>query len=160
MLGHKFVPRYEKGIKGKYQFVVSDKSWKNLKQKLKTITRKTAPQSIAQHRSKLKEVGRGWLNYFRMASITGKLKDLDNWVRNRLRYCIWADWKKPEPKRKNLVRLGVDHRHAYQWRRTRMGGWAVAQSPILKTTIALERLRKRAYFFVIIQAKFFHLALH
>ena len=29
--------------------------------------------------------------------------------------------------------------------RTRMGGWAVAQSPILLTTITLERLRKRGY---------------
>jgi hypothetical protein len=80
-----------------------------------------------------------------MASITGKLKDLDSWIRNRLRYCIWHDWKKPERKRKNLIRLGVDHNHAYAWRRTRMGGWAVAQSPILVTTVTLERLKKRGY---------------
>ena len=26
-----------------------------------------------------------------------------------------------------------------------MGGWAVAQSPILNTTITLERLKKRGY---------------
>ena len=37
--------------------------------------------------------------------------------------------------------MGVDLDHAYQWSRTRMGGWAVAQSPILLTTITLERLR-------------------
>ena len=80
-----------------------------------------------------------------MASIHGKLKELDGWVRNRLRYCIWHNWKKPERKRKNLIRLGVDHDHAYQWSRTRMGGWAVAQSPILITTVTLERLRKRGY---------------
>ena len=52
---------------------------------------------------------------------------------------------KPERKRKNLIRLGVDQNHAYSWSRTRMGGWAVAQSPILGTTITLERLRKRGY---------------
>ena len=45
----------------------------------------------------------------------------------RLRYCIWHNWKKPERKRKNLIRLGMDHSHAYGWSRTRMGGWAVAQ---------------------------------
>jgi hypothetical protein len=139
------VPTYEKGTKGKYQLVVSNKSWDNLKQSLKTITRKTSALSIAQRIHKLKEVGRGWLNYFRMASITGKLKDLDSWVRNRLRYCIWHDWKKPERKRKNLIRLGVDHDHAYAWSRTRMGGWAVAQSPIMITTVTLERLHKRGY---------------
>ena len=53
--------------------------------------------------------------------------------------------KKPERKRKNLIRLGVDPDHAYQWSRTRMGGWATAQIPILGTTITLERLRKRGY---------------
>jgi group II intron reverse transcriptase/maturase len=127
ILGHKFVPTYKKGSKGKYQLVVSDKSWDKLKESLKSITRKTTPASISERIAKLKEVGRGWLNYFRMASIQGKLKDLDSWIRNRLRYCIRADWKKPERKRKNLIRLGVDQAHAYSWSRTRMGGWAVAQ---------------------------------
>ncbi len=145
ILGHRFVPTYEKGTKGKYQLVVSDKSWKKLKQSIKTITRKTAPSALAERIHKLKEVCRGWLNYFRMASITGKLRDLDSWLRNRLRYCIWHNWKKPERRRKNLIRLGVDQQHAYGWSRTRMGGWAVAQSPILLTTVTLERLKKRGY---------------
>lgn len=35
ILGYKYVPTYEKGVKGKYQLVVSDKSWKKLKQTLK-----------------------------------------------------------------------------------------------------------------------------
>lgn len=145
ILGHRFVPTYQKGTRGKYQLVVSDKSWKNLKQNLRTITRKTTPSSVAQRIAQLKEVGRGWVNYFRMTSIHGKLKDLDSWVRNRLRYCIWHQWKKIERKKKNLIRLGVDYYHASVWSRTRMGGWAVAQSPILVTTITLERLRKRGY---------------
>jgi group II intron reverse transcriptase/maturase len=145
ILGHRYVPAYEKGTKGKYQLVVSEKSWKKLTETIKPITRKTASLSIAQRIHKLKEVCTGWLNYFRMASITGKLKDLDSWIRNRLRYCIWTDWKKPERRRKNLMRLGVDQRHAYQWSRTRMGGWAVAQSPIMLTTVTLEALKKRGY---------------
>jgi len=93
----------------------------------------------------IKEVQRGWLNYFKGTSIIGKLTTLDGWLRNRLRYCIWHDWKKPERKRKNLLKLGVDHDHAYAWSRTRKGGWAVAQSPILGTTITLERLKRKGY---------------
>ncbi|HEY1870117.1 MAG TPA: group II intron reverse transcriptase/maturase [Chitinophagaceae bacterium] len=96
ILGYRYVPTYEKGTKGKYQLVVSEKSWNKLKQSIKPITRKTAPLSIAGRIHKLKDVCRGWLNYFRMASITGKLRDLDSWVRNRLRYCIWsrlAHWR-------------------------------------------------------------------
>ena len=85
------------------------------------------------------------MNYFRGTSIQGKLRYMDDCLRNRLRYCIWTDWKKPERKRKNLIRLGVDQDHAYAWSRTRKGGWVVAQSPILNSTITLKRLQNRGY---------------
>ena len=145
VLGYKFVPTYIKGEKGKYQLTVSDKSWKELKRTLKTITRKTTPMSFGERVRKLNEVTWGWLNYFRMGNIRQKLKDLDSWIRNRLRYCIWHDWKKLERKRKNLIRLGVLQGQAYAWSRSRMGGWAIAQSPILVTTVTLKRLGKRGY---------------
>jgi group II intron reverse transcriptase/maturase len=145
ILGYSFVPTYVKGEKGKYQLVVSEKSWKFLKEKVKTITRKTTPMSFDERIQKLNETAEGWLNYFRMASIQGKLKEIDGWIRNRLRYCIWHHWKKPERKRKNLIRLGVELEMAYQWSRSRMGGWAIAQSPILGTTITIARLAKRGY---------------
>jgi RNA-directed DNA polymerase len=145
MLGHAFVPTYQKGVKGKYQLVVKKDSWESLKRKLKQFTKKTKPYSFEERLKKLAEVWRGWVNNYRLASITAKLKSIDEWLRNRLRYCIWHDWKKPERKRKNLIRLGVDQDHAYAWSRTRKGGWAVAQSPILITTITLARLRRKGY---------------
>jgi RNA-directed DNA polymerase len=143
------------GVKGRYQLTVGEKAWAKLKQSLKEVTRKTAPRSFAERIRKIndpslqgeqaKQIQRGWLNYFRGTSIQGKLRDIDGWLRNRLRYCIWTDWKKPERKRKNLMRLGVDKDHAYAWSRTRKGGWRIAQSPILNTTITLLRLKKRGY---------------
>lgn len=145
LLGHAFVPTYQKGVKGKYQLVVKKNSWESLKRKLKQITKKTKPYSFDERLKKLAEVWRGWVNNYRLASIHAKLKAIDEWLRNRLRYCIWHDWKKPERKRKNLIRLGVDQDHAYAWSRTRKGGWAVAQSPILTTTITLSRLRRKGY---------------
>lgn len=145
ILGYKFVPTYKKGDKGKYQLIVSDKGWTRLKQSIRSITRKTAPKSFDERIQELNLLQTGWINYFRLASMKEKLNDLDSWVRNRLRCCIWKDWKKPERRRKNLLRLGVDQDHAYAWSRTRKGTWAVAQSPILITTITIERLRKRGY---------------
>jgi len=140
----KFVPTYRKGEKGKYQLIVTKKRWKTLKMKLKEITRKTIPMSFNERIDKINQVTRGWINYFKYASINQKLTELDGWLRlgaqrksrtpykinicelNRLRYCIWTDWKKLERKRKNLIRLGIRHGQAYAWSRTRMGGWAVA----------------------------------
>ncbi|MEO1301293.1 MAG: group II intron reverse transcriptase/maturase [Bacteroidota bacterium] len=145
LLGHGFVPIYKKGTKGQYQLVVKKSSWEELKRKLKGITQKTKPYSFKERLEKLASVWKGWVNNYRLASIHAKLKALDEWLRNRLRYCIWHDWKKPDRKRKNLLRLGIGQGQAYAWSRTNKGGWAVAQSPILGTTITLSRLRRKGY---------------
>jgi group II intron reverse transcriptase/maturase len=145
VLGHKFTPVYKKGVTGQYQIVVSDEAWLKLKQKLKYATKKTLPLSLTERLQRLKLIYQGWLNSFRLGNIHAKLKKLDEWLRNRIRYCIWHDWKKLERKRKNLIRLGINQGQAYAWSRTRMGGWAVAQSPILRTTITVKRLKKRGY---------------
>jgi len=142
-LGHGFAPTFRKGEKGRYQLTAAPKSWQRLKQKLKTLTRKTTPMSFDERIAKLELLIRGWTQYFKLGSLDGKMKKMDGWLRNRLRYCIWHDWKKPDRKRKNLIRLGIEPGKAYAYSRTRMGGWRVAQSPILKTTITVERLKRR-----------------
>ena len=132
-----------------------------LKAKLKALTKKTIPASFDERIQRINWLLRGWTNYFKLASMQSKLKKLDEWLRtkrsesrhhkkiengvNRLRYCIWHDWKKPDRKRKNLIRLGVEQGMAYAWSRTRMGGWRTAQSPILGTTITVARLKSRGY---------------
>lgn len=154
VLGYGFVPTYKKGEKGQYQFIVKPSKWKEFKSKLKHLTKKTIPMSFDERIARINRLIRGWINYFKHASIQGKLKKLEEWLRNRLRYCIWHHWKKPERKRKNLIRLGIEQGMAYAWSRTRMGGWAVAQSPILRTTITIKRLEKRGYVSLIKYYKF------
>lgn len=144
-LGYGFIPVYKSGYKGKYNLRVSPKKIRSLKQKVKIITRKTTPMSFEERISKLNSLTRGWVNYFKYAHTAQKLRDIDCWIRNRLRYCIWHHWKKPNKKMRSLIRLGIRSGMAYAWSRTRMGGWAIAQSPILNTTITVARLRKRGY---------------
>lgn len=144
ILGYRFTANLKKGERG-YVVTPSLKSWDNLKRSLKQLTRKTTAYSFDVRIKKLKEVYRGWINYFRLASMQEKLKVLDSWIRNRLRYCIWNDWKKPRTRMRNLIRLGVKPRLGYLWSKTKMGGWAVSQSPIMVTSVTLEKLRKRGY---------------
>ena len=145
ILGYGFVPTYRKGEKGKYNLRVNPKSFKRLKQKIKDLTRKTSPIPLTERLYRLEQVTRGWINYYRFAHIAGKLKELDTWVRNRLRYCIWHDWKKPNKRMRSFIRLGIEAGQAYAWSRTRMGGWATAQSPIMKTTVTISRLEQKGY---------------
>jgi group II intron reverse transcriptase/maturase len=145
ILGYSFERSSDENETSDYQLIVSGKSWKSLKSKLKEVTRKTKPYTFDLRMTKLKEIQHGWLQYFRLARIHWQLKDLDGWVRSRLRYCIWHSWKKPKRRFKSLIRMGVKPHIARSWSYPRVGGWAVARSPILKTTITISRLRRRGY---------------
>ena len=46
---------------------------------------------------------------------------------------------------RSFIRLGVSRGQAYAWSRSRMGGWAIAQSPMMRTTVTLKRLIRRGY---------------
>ena len=89
LLGYGFVPKYKKGARGTYQLVAKKSSWDALERKLKRITKKTLGHKLEYRLSQLKLVWQGWLNNYRIANIYTKLKQLDEWLRNRLRYYIW-----------------------------------------------------------------------
>ena len=145
LLGYGFVSVYKKGAKGQYRLRVAPASMKRLKLKLKGLTRKTRPISLTDRIGQINRLMKGWLQYFKYAHTYEKLKQLDGGVRNRLRYCIWKHWKKPEKRRRSFIGLGVSHGQAYAWSRSRMGGWAIAQSPMMRTTVTVERLKQRGY---------------
>jgi len=52
---------------------------------------------------------------------------------------------KPNKRMRSLIRLGKSPGAAYAWSRSRMGGWKVACSPILGTTVTINRLKQRGY---------------
>ncbi len=144
-LGFNFISTYKKDEKGKYRLRVCPKSFKRLKQKIKIITRKTSPAPIREKIIRLNYLMRGWVNYYKDAYMQKKLKDLDTWIRSRLRYCIWKHWKKPNRRKRAYTQMGVEQGIVYSWSRSRMGGWAIAQSPMMRTTVTLKRLQRIGY---------------
>lgn len=95
ILGYSFAEASKDVEDREYHLIVSAKRWESLKEKLKEVTRKTKPYPFDLRMTKLKEIQRGWVQYFRLARMGWQLKVLDKWVRNRIRYSIWHNWKKP-----------------------------------------------------------------
>lgn len=145
LLGHGFVPTYRKGEKGRYRLNISRGSWKRLKVKIKIITRKTSPIPLVDRIKRLNELMRGWVQYFKQATGYQKLKDLDGWIRCRLRYCIWKQWKRPRRRYRAFVQLGVSPAWAWRYAYSRKGGWRLACGPVMGTTVTEDRLRQRGY---------------
>jgi group II intron reverse transcriptase/maturase len=157
LLGHGFVSSYKKGDKGKYRLSIAKKSWQRLKEKIKIITRKTSPIPFTERIERLNRLMYGWVNYFKHATGYEKLKYLDSWIRCRLRYCIWKQWKRPKRRLRAFRQLGVSASWARRFAYSRMGGWAIACSPIMGTTVTEARLRQRGY---IPFVEYFHKAKH
>ena len=145
LLGFGFVPTYKKGEKGKYHPNISRKSWKRLKMKVKIITRKTSPIPLADRIIKLNQLMRGWVHYFKIATGYQKLKELDSWIRCRLRYCIWKQWKRPKRRLRAFLQLGISKSWARRFAYSRKGGWQLSCGPVMGTTVTEERLRLRGY---------------
>ena len=145
LLGHGFVSSYKKGDKGKYRLCIAKKSWKRLKEKIKVITKKTSPIPLVERISRLNQTMYGWVNYFKHATGYQKFKELDAWVRSRLRYCIWKSWKRPKRRLRAFLQLGVQPSWARRYAYSRKGGWRMVNSQVMKMTVTEDRLRQRGY---------------
>ena len=84
------------------------KSVAKFKAKMKKLTSRSWGVSNAYKIKKLNQLIRGWINYFKIGSMKRLCKELDMRIRFRLRMCIWKQWKTPENRQKNLMKLGVD----------------------------------------------------
>ena len=55
--------------------------------------------------TKLNQIIRGWINYFRIGSMKGFLEKFSQWMRHKVRVVILKQWKKPRTIYRNLMKL-------------------------------------------------------
>ena len=120
---------------GKAYSSISKQSLKKHKDKLREILSRSKPMTLEQRIIKLNQVNIGWINYYGIAKCKGIVVQLDKWIKQRLRMCIWKQWKKVKTRYKNLKKLGLNHYQAIKFANTRKGYWRVANSAILNTTL-------------------------
>lgn len=124
---------------------VHAKSLKKAKQKLKELTSRSQGRNVRVVMHKVKVYARGWLGYFRIASMKNTLKSWDEWLRRRFRMYIWKQWKVPKARIRNLMKLGIPRYYAHKWGYVK-GYWRVAGSPVLTRSITNERLARAGYY--------------
>jgi RNA-directed DNA polymerase len=114
---------------------LAKKSMKRFKHLIRNITSRSKPIPMGKRIVKLNRYMIGWCGYFVLADTPSSFKELDSWIRRRLRMCLWKEWKLPKTRVKNLIRLGVPSHKAYEWGNTRKKYWRIANSPILHKTL-------------------------
>lgn len=113
------------------QVRVHEKSVQRLKTSIKEMTSRSNGKSLEWKFMKLKQKVQGWINYYRIANMKTLLKELDGWLRRRIRLCIWKQWKRVRTRFKELIRRGISKDKAWEYANTRKGYWRISASPIM-----------------------------
>jgi hypothetical protein len=120
---------------------IAPKSLKRFKERVRQITARSRSISLEERLRGLNIYLRGWIGYFRLADTPTVLKELDEWVRRRLRMCLLKQWKKPATKRRNLAALGLPEDWARLISGSRKGYWRLAHTPQVNKALGLAYWR-------------------
>ena len=123
------------------------KSVQKFVQKIKDTTSRSNAMSIDEKITRLNQVIRGWINYFRIADMKVTMTRISEHLRHRLRMCIWKYWKKPKTKYKALRKLGIADDNAHMVANTRRGYYWVASTVVLHIAISNNRLKEKGLVF-------------
>ena len=71
----------------------------------------------------------GWRGYYGYCETSSVLRDLDSWIRRRLRSTVWKQWKVYRKRKRELIKLGISGKlaHATAW--SVKGPWRSSHAP-------------------------------
>jgi len=131
--------------KGDVGIRIHPKSVKRFKDKVRSITNRNWSMSMDGRFRRLHTLCMGWINYFGLADAKTLMRELDEWMRRRIRACFWKQWKRIKTRHDNLVKLGIDSMKAWEWANTRKMYWRIAGSWILTTTLTNQVLEDMGF---------------
>jgi group II intron reverse transcriptase/maturase len=95
------------GPGGKVKRRVAKKALQAMKERVRQITDRNGGRSLLQVVRELSSYLTGWRAYFRQADTPGIFRDLDGWIRRRLRMLQLKQWKRGTTAFRELRALGV-----------------------------------------------------
>ena len=93
---------------------VSRKALEAMKDRVRLITKRNGGRSVAQVAAELRSYLVGWKEYYRLADTPRVFRDLDEWIRHRLRALLLKQWKHGTTIYRELRSRGMSHASAAQ----------------------------------------------
>ncbi len=108
---------------------IAPKSIKRFKAQVRRLTRRNWSISLDDRVDRLSRYLTGWRGYYGYSETPSVLRDLDSWIRRRLRCVVWKQWKVYRKRKRELIKLGISDQlaHATAW--SAKGPWCLSHSP-------------------------------
>src|SRR5690606_28313665 len=112
---------------------VAGKAISKLKTRIRILSRRTRGHSLPQVIADLKETLLGWKAYFDEAEVLSPLRDLDKWIRRRMR--SYERKQRGRSGYREVSKRSVPVRLAWNTAKSADGQWPVRHSPALRQAL-------------------------
>jgi group II intron reverse transcriptase/maturase len=112
--------------KEKCRFRVHPKAVTKMKAKLRWFTARNNGWSNEGRAESLSRFIKGWINYFKLADMKALLKDVDEWLRRRIRAIYWKQWKRIKTRYRMIAKYGLPKWKVHEMANCRKGVWRSA----------------------------------
>ena len=125
---------------------LAEKTLEKFRERVREMTRRSRGVKLERVMEDLREFLRGWIGYFGLIETPTVLRDLDSWIRRKLRCFMVKRWiNNCRTRFKNLVRLGVNEYQARMVAGSRKGPWAMSNMKPLKIALSNRFLAGKGF---------------
>ena len=117
--------------RGHTRIGIHAKSLRRFRGRVRELTARKRGRSLTAVVRELNAFLRGWAGYFQAGLSDTLARELDHWIRRRLRAYVWKQWRLPRTKVRNLKARGIRHKWAMMVGNTRKGEWRLSKNGTL-----------------------------
>jgi len=114
---------------------IAPKALEAMKERVRAITTRNGGRSMKRVFEELRGYLVGWKGYFRLANTPKVLRELDEWIRHRLRLVQLKQWKRGTTVFRELRARGVSEHAAAMAARFARNWWRVSSSPAFQIAL-------------------------
>lgn len=128
------------------QIRISQKKLSAFRKRCAEIFRRSTGRSMDSRFAEYRCYARGWLSYFALEQVKSTLRELDKWLRRRVRACYLRQWSKSKTRLRKLVALGVPQRVARGTAMSGKGPWRLSMTSGIQRALTNEYLTEAGLF--------------
>jgi RNA-directed DNA polymerase len=106
---------------------IAPKAKQRFKERIRELTGRMRGRTLSDIIRELNSYLNGWKGYFGFCETPSVLKELDGWIRRRLRCYLWKQWKTFRRRRTELLKLGVPRQIAQMLSGSSKGAWRISR---------------------------------
>lgn len=134
---------YSTTMEMKPRLKVSGESVKRAKGDLRAQFRRGRGCSLAKTIQEVNWFIRGWAGYYRPAQVQKTFEETDEWIRRRMRWVLWRQWKRPRTRIKKMMQLGLSEQRAYESALNGRGSWWNSGASHMNASIPIQWLSQQ-----------------